>query len=77
MTSVLMQIHELLLLNTDDFTFANKTYVCMYVCMYVCRLISDTSVYLIAVTFIASLLHLVFEFLAFQVRRTLNSEAIF
>ena len=30
------------------------------------RLISDTSVYLIAVTFTASLLHLVFEFLAFQ-----------
>ena len=30
------------------------------------RLISDTSVYLLGITILASLLHLVFEFLAFQ-----------
>ena len=37
--SPIQQVHKLLLLDTDDFTYANKTYIhirTVYVYMYVC-----------------------------------------
>ena len=38
----------------------------IYLNIYIYRLISDTSIYLLGITFLASLLHLLFEALAFQ-----------